>query len=200
MADNEEANLNPKSQAKAEINHETHQSISHRAKPEVKPAAIPAEHKADHNTDSEAGRDDRHRLSELHPRDSLTTGVIYLGAAVSHPPAWRVQPAKLAILKPLAKPELRRYCTKAGAKNKRDDECTEIRCLGMIWRQELLKVPPISVLVFDLIVSIINDMIASKAEGKEKDIEQFDGGPAVFTSTFTGMPGKISYSGNSPNT
>ncbi|PYI31785.1 hypothetical protein BP00DRAFT_342974 [Aspergillus indologenus CBS 114.80] len=90
------------------------------------------------------------------------------------PPFWGNHPVKLALLKPLANSETLADCT-----NRKTDFCTDhselgqicldIQPLGRAWRQELLKVPPMSSLIFDLTIPSIKYNGKGKARAKNTD-------------------------------
>ncbi|PYI23528.1 hypothetical protein BO99DRAFT_439807 [Aspergillus violaceofuscus CBS 115571] len=104
----------------------------------------------------------------------ITTGLSQLGAGPSMPSFWGNHPVKLALLKPLANSETLADCT-----NRKTDFCTDhselgqmcldIQPLGRAWRQELLKVPPMSALIFDLTIPSIKYNGKGKARAKNTD-------------------------------
>ncbi|RAK79302.1 uncharacterized protein BO72DRAFT_525978 [Aspergillus fijiensis CBS 313.89] len=104
----------------------------------------------------------------------ITAGLSQLGAGPSMPQFWGNHPVKLALLKPLANSETLADCTNhktdfCADHSEPGQMCLDIYCLGRAWRQELLKVPPMSFLIFDITIPVIKYQGKGKARAKDTD-------------------------------
>ncbi|RAH68299.1 uncharacterized protein BO66DRAFT_440230 [Aspergillus aculeatinus CBS 121060] len=104
----------------------------------------------------------------------ITAGLSQLGAGPSTPQFWGNHPVKLALLKPLANSETLADCTNhktdfCADHSEPGQMCLDIYCLGRAWRQELLKAPPMSFLIFDLTIPFIKYQGKGKARAKDTD-------------------------------